>query len=259
MSSTSNRHGSAVISPDAQIAETASIGAFCVIEDGVTIGERTVIGSHTTVSGRTSIGDNNHIYPFCSIGGAPQHQGDDGVKGELIIGDNNVIREFCTVNRGTVDGGGKTVIGDHTWLLAYVHVAHDCILGDHVLLVNSATLGGHVEIGDYAVLGGLTLVHQFCRIGCHAFTGRVTALVKDLAPYTVATGSPSTTNGLNVTGLKRRGFSRETMEALTVAYKYYLRRQRHIKAETVEALAAKHPEVRTFMDFIAASERGVVV
>ena len=253
------KHKTAVIASGAQVADSASIGAFCVIEDDVTIGENTIIEPHTTVFRQTAIGDDNHIHSYCSIGGAPQHQADDGVKGELIIGNGNVIREFCTVNRGTVDGGGKTVIGDHSWLLAYAHVAHDCILGNHVLLVNSATLGGHVEVGDYAVLGGLTLVHQFCRVGCHAFTGRVTALVQDLAPYTMATGSPSSTKGLNLTGLKRRGFSKETLDALTVAYKHCLRKQRHIDAETVAALAAKHPEVKIFMDFIATSKRGVVV
>ena len=256
----STRHPSAVIAPGARIAESAQIGPYCIIEDGVTIGENSVVSSHTVIESGTTIGKNNRIHAFCSLGGAPQHRDDDGAGGELVIGDNNVIREYTTLNRGTAAGRGRTSIGDDNWLFTSSHVAHDCVIGDHVLLVNGATLGGHVEVGDHAVLGGLTLVHQFCRVGCCSFTGRFTALTQDLAPYTMATGSPTLSKGLNLVCLRRLGFSKETIDALSVAYKYRLRRHKHIEAETVAALVERHPEVKLFMDFIDAGERsrGVV-
>lgn len=251
-----SKHPTAIISPRAQVADSAEIGPFCIIDDDAVIGERTVIEAHTRVWGSTRIGDDNHIYGPNSIGAPAQHKGDDGVGGELIIGNGNLIREFCTLHRGTAAGGGKTVIGDHNWFLAYAHVAHDCIIGNHALFVR-ASLAGHVEVGDYAVLGGVTLVRQFCRIGCHAFTGRTTFLAQDLTPYTMAIGDPGATKGLNLVGLRRHGFSQEKIDALNVAYKFYVRKLGSISQEQVDELARAHPEIKTFTDFIEKSKFGI--
>ena len=255
---TSNVHPTAVVADGARVDGTAVVGAYCVVGGEVHIGKNTNVGPHTIISGRTRIGDNNVIHGFCSIGGAPQHVHDQGVDCELIIGDGNTFREFCTLNRGTAEGGGKTVIGDHNFVMAYVHVAHDCILGDHIILVNNATLGGHVEVNDHAVIGGLTLVHQWCKVGRYAFTGRLTALVQDLPPFTTATGSPAQSYGLNVTGLRRHQFSNDLISALKRIYKQRIRRKQQLSDEQLAALAEEYPEVQEFIDFIEASERGIV-
>lgn len=257
MSVSDNIHKTAIIREGALIADTAIIAPYCVIGAETVIGENTTIGPHTVISGRTRIGNDNVFHSFCSVGDTPQHMNDDGTDCELIIGNRNTVREFCTLHKGTTLGGGKTVIGNNNLIMAGAHVAHDCILGDHIIIVNNAMLGGHVEIGDYAVLGGLTLVHQWCKIGRYAFTGRTTALVQDLPPFVIATGSPARAHGLNLVGLRRHKFGGDIISALKKAYKQYMRHQ-SLPGDEMASLTGRYSEVREMIDFIEASRRGVV-
>ena len=251
------RHPTAIISPTAQIAESAVIGPFCVIEDDVVIGERTIVKAYSHIAGPTRIGDDNRIFGFTSIGMAAQHKDEDDNGGGLVIGNNNVIREHCTLHRGLHKDDDGTVIGDDNMFLVGVHIAHNCKIGNHTVFINNSTIAGHVEVEDYAVLGGVTYVHQYCRIGCHAFTGRITVLTRDLTPYTMAVGCPSETKGLNLEGLRRRGFGKDVIHALNTAYKFRIRKHRHISKETVDQLAEQHAEVNTFLKFIDSSTRGI--
>jgi UDP-N-acetylglucosamine acyltransferase len=251
---------SAVVHPDARIGEGVSIGPFSVIAPAVEIGEGTEIGPHVVIKENTRIGAHNRIFQFCSIGEAPQHTGYRGEPTRLEIGDRNVIREYCTLNRGTPDGKGVTRIGNDNFIMAYVHIAHDCVVGDHTVFANCASLAGHVLVEDYAILGGFTTVHQFCRVGAHCITGISTATVKDVPPYVMAAGNMARPHGINVKGLNRRGFSVETIHALKRAYKTVYR-SGILLSDALAQLAeqdAEVPEVTHFAEFIRQSRRGVI-
>ncbi len=250
----------AIVHADARLGTGVSIGPNTVIEAGVEIGDDTWIGPNVIVRGHTRIGARNRIFQFCSIGEDPQHAGYGGEDTALEIGDGNVIREYCTLNRGSSVGSGLTRIGHDNFLMAYVHVAHDCQIGNNTIFVNCSSLAGHVLVGDYAILGGFTLVHQFCRIGVHCITGAGSVCLKDVPPYVVAMGNTATPHGINVKGLRRRGFGEETIAALRRAYRHIYRSGIDLRTaiEKLQAEAPCPPEVALFINFIKASERGII-
>lgn len=249
----------ASIDPSARIGGGVTVGPYSVIGADVTIGDGTTIGPHVVINGPARIGCDNRIFQFSSLGEEPQDTSYAGEPTELVIGDRNVIREFVTVSRGTVRGLGRTTIGNDNLIMAYVHIAHDCVIGSNAMFSNAASLAGHVVVEDHAILGGFTLVHQFCRIGAYAFTGMGTALNLDLPPYTLATGNYARAVDINKRGLKRHGFTPETVRALHQAFRIVLRRgSREAAWAAVEPLAAEHPEVVRFLAFVRESKRGVV-
>ena len=201
-------HPSAVIDPAATIGDNVSIGPFCVIGAGVEIGDGTRIGPHVVIDGPTRIGRDNRIYAFCALGGEPQDKKYAGQPTELIIGDRNVIREYCTFNRGTAEDSGITRIGNDNWIMAYVHMAHDCTVGNHTIFANAASLAGHCRVDDYAILGGFTLVHQFCQVGAHAFTAMGSVINRDVPPFVTVAGTYAEPHGINSEGLRRRGYDK---------------------------------------------------
>ncbi len=253
-------HPQAVVHAGARIGSDVHIGPFSVIDDGVEIGDGTWIGPHVVINGPTRIGRENRIYQFASLGESPQHHGYKGEPTRLEIGDRNIIREYCTLNRGTVPGGGVTRVGDDNFIMAYCHVAHDCIVSSKTVFANNSSLAGHVHVGDCAVLGGFTMVHQFCRIGAYCMTAVNTVTFKDIPPYLMVGGNTAVPHGLNLRGLKRRGFSDETIEALKRAYRTVYRSDRLLTEALaeLEPLCGTHPEVNHFVQFIAESERGIV-
>ncbi|HON59443.1 MAG TPA: acyl-ACP--UDP-N-acetylglucosamine O-acyltransferase [Smithella sp.] len=252
-------HPTAIVSPDAKLAEGVEIGPYAIIGSDVQIGKNTIIGPHTVIDDFTRIGEECHIFQFCSIGAPPQDLKFGGEKTRVIIGNYNTIREFVTIHRSTAADIGVTIIGDHNLIMAYCHVAHNCKLGDRIIMSNAATLAGHVHIEDYAIISGLSGIHQFCRIGAHSMVGGASAVVKDVPPYTIAQGNHAKLFGLNLVGLKRRGFSEQTIRAIKDAYKIVFRSQLLLEdalkkvQEEVEAI----PEVVHFIKFIKESERGV--
>jgi UDP-N-acetylglucosamine acyltransferase len=250
----------AVIAPSAQIAANVEIGPFTVIGHDVEIGSGTWIGPHVVINGATKIGSDNKIYQFASVGEAPQDKKYKGESTRLEIGDRNVIRESVTINRGTQQGGGLTRIGNDNLLMAYVHVAHDCVLGNQIVLANCATLGGHVDIGDWAILGGLSAVHQFCKIGEHAFLAHNAMVTRDVPPYVMAVGRPAEPHSVNVEGLKRRGFTPAQIRNLRRAYRVLYRSGLKLSAavEALDQAAAGQPEIRLLVDFIKKSSRSIV-
>jgi len=253
-----NVHSTAIIDPSAQIDDEVSIGAYSIVGPDVKIGKHTVIGPHVVLSGPTTIGERNRIFQFSSIGEIPQDKKYHGETSELIIGDDNTFREYVSINRGTEEDQGFTKIGDRNWIMAYVHIAHDCNVGNDVTFANGATLAGHVLVEDFAILGGFTLVHQFCRIGVHSFCAMGTALNRDLPPYVMASGNYASTHGLNKEGLRRHGFSENCINALHKTYKVLVRN--HSKSDNldeVKMLAKEYPEVQRLMSFIDASKRGI--
>jgi len=249
----------AIIDPRARIGKDVMIGPYCVIGADVVIGDGCRLESHVTVSGPTEIGPGNVIGPLASIGGAPQDLKYSGEPTKLIVGARNRIHEYVTLNRGTVGGGGETRIGDDNLFMAYVHVAHDCRIGNSVIMANAATLGGHVEVGDRANIGAFSGVHQFCRIARHAFIGGYSVLTQDALPWVTTVGNRAKVFGLNTVGLKRGGYSAETIAALkrcyTLLFKSKLRLAEAL--ERVEAELGEVEEVRYFIEFIRASERGI--
>ena len=253
-------HQTAIIDPAASIAEDVEIGPYSIIGADVEIGAGCWIGPHVVIKGPTQIGRDNRIFQFASIGEQPQDLKYAGQPTRLEIGDRNTIREYVTLNRGTVEDTGVTSIGSDNLLMAYVHVAHDCRVGNHVILANSASLAGHVHVGDHAILGGFTLVHQFSRIGEHCFTSMGSAVNRDVPPYVVVSGNYAKPNGINKEGLKRRGFSPEAIRAIVNAYKLMVRshKPREEALKEVAPMVDKFPEVKIFVDFINASERGIV-
>ena len=258
--SSSQIHPTAIIHPAAQLGNAVSIGPYAIIGEHVVIGDGTRVGAHAVISGHTTIGRDNQIFQFNSLGEVPQDKKYAGEPTRLEIGDRNVVREFCTFNLGTVQDGGVTRIGDDNWIMAYVHLAHDCQVGNHTIFANNASLAGHVTVGDYAILGGFTGVHQFCRIGAHVMTGISSVVFKDIPPYVMAAGQPAAPHGINSEGLKRRGFSPEALVALKRAYKT-LYRESLTLAEAREKLteqAQSVPEIQPLLDFIATSERGII-
>lgn len=212
-------HPTAIVDPRAMLDSSVVVGAYSIIGPDVQIGAGTKIGPHVVIDGHTRIGTDNVFYQFSSIGAAPQDKKYQGEPTRLEIGDRNLIREFCTFNRGTVQDQGVTRLGNDNWMLAYVHLAHDCQVGHHTIFSNNAQLAGHVHIGDYVVMGGFSNVHQFCKIGAHAMVGMSTSLTQDVPPFVLLNGNPAAAHGINIEGLKRRGFSREQINALRTAYK----------------------------------------
>ncbi|HEX7045732.1 MAG TPA: acyl-ACP--UDP-N-acetylglucosamine O-acyltransferase [Burkholderiales bacterium] len=253
-------HPTAVVDARARLGEGVEVGAYTIIGPDVEIGDGTWIGPHVVVHGPTRIGRHNRIFQFCSLGEAPQHVGYKGEPTVLEVGDRNTFREYCTLNRGTVEGGGRTVIGDDNFFMAYCHVAHDCRVGNRTIFANASSLAGHVHVGDFAFLGGFTLVHQFCRIGAHCMTGVNTTLFKDVPPYLTVAGEGGTPHGINARGLRRRGFPEETLRALRRAYKtlYHSGLRLEQALEQLERAAVQTPELTPFIEFIRASKRGIV-
>jgi UDP-N-acetylglucosamine acyltransferase len=250
----------AVISPRAQLGAGVTVGPFAVIGPDVTIGDRTTIGAHAVIEGPTRIGADNQIFPFAAIGGAPQDKKYKGEPTQLTIGDRNVFREFCTMNRGTASGRGLTSIGSDSLFMAYTHVAHDCDVGSKVIMANCATMGGHVQIGDWVQLGGLSAVHQFCKVGAHAFIAGGAILTRDLPPYIMISGNPSKPNSINSEGLKRRGYSPEQIRNLRLAYRILYRSELKLADAVVRLteLARDNAEVQPLLAFIDASTRSLV-
>lgn len=253
-------HPTAIIDAGARLDASVEIGPYSVIGKDVEIGAGTRIGAHAVISGPTRIGRDNHVLHFVSLGEAPQDKKYAGEPTELIIGDRNTIREFCSFNRGTVDDAGATRLGNDNWMMAYVHLAHDCQVGNNTIFANNATLGGHVRVGDYAILGGLTGVHQFVRIGAHCITAAGTILLQDLPPFVMAGGNAAKPYGINVEGLKRRGFAAETIVEIKRAYKTLYRSGLLLTDAKVEIAkaAAGIAELRIFTDFLDAPGRGIV-
>lgn len=252
---------SAKVHPGARIGSGVSIGAYAVIGDSVRIADHCVIGPHVVVKGPASIGEATRISQFSSIGDDPQDKKFQGeAESFLEIGANNVIREFCTINRGTAQGGGVTRVGDGNWIMAYVHIAHDCQVGNNTIFANNATLAGHVHIDDHAILGGFTGVHQFCRVGCHSISAIASIILKDVPPYLMVSGNSAKPNGLNRVGLKRNGFSDSAVEALRKAYRIVYREGLLLKdaLEKLDVLARESGEVAIFTRFIRDSGRGIV-
>jgi len=253
-------HASALIDASARIGANVSIGAFSIIGADVEIGDGCDIGPHVVIEGPTRIGPRNRIFQFASIGGDPQDKKFKGEPAHLEIGADNMIREFVTLNRGTGDGGSVTRIGDRNWIMAYVHVAHDCIIGNDCIFANASSLAGHVRVDDFVILGGFTLMHQFCQIGAHAFTAMGSVVNRDVPPYTIVAGSYAEPRGINSEGLKRRGFSSESIQMIKRAYRtLYLSGMPLADARREIALAAEaSSELKLLSEFIDRSERSLI-
>jgi UDP-N-acetylglucosamine acyltransferase len=253
-------HASAIVDPGARLAADVRVGPYAVIGPDVEIGAGCIIGPHVVIQGPTRIGRNNHIHAHAALGGDPQDKKFAGERTQLVIGDDNVIREFCTLHRGTGNGGGVTRIGDDNWILAYVHIAHDCIVGSHCIFSNNAALAGHVLVGDHVVLAGYSLIHQFCRIGDHAFTAMGAKINADVPPFVLVGGDYAVPRGINAEGLKRRGFGPEQVRAIRRAYKTLYSSGLSLadaKAELARA-AADAPDVAAMLRFIEGSERSLL-
>jgi len=252
-------HQTAIVDAAARIAADVEIGAYSVVGADVEIGSGTVIGPHAVVMGPSKIGRDNRIFQFSSIGEAPQDKKYQGEATWLELGDRNVIREYVTLNRGTDEGNGKTVIGSDNLFMAYSHVAHDCIVGDHAVFANAASLSGHVEVGDYAILGGFTSVHQFTQIGSRAFCGLGSVVTQDIPPFSTAAGNRARVVGINKEGLKRNGFSPEVIRALHKSFRELLksRGSKQDAFDNLKHLCDKHPEVAEFVNFVKNSKRGI--
>ncbi len=250
----------AIVHPQARLAADVSVGPFSIIGPRVEVGAGCRIGAHVVLEGRTRIGRNNTIYHHATIGGPPQDKKYDGEDTALEIGDGNTIREYVTINTGTVQDAGVTRLGNDNWIMAYVHIAHDCQVGSHTILANLVQLGGHVAIEDWAILGGGTLVHQFVHIGAHSFVGMQTAVGSDVPPYVKVSGTPPRPFGLNGEGLRRRGFTPESIETLKRAYRVIYRSGLGLEDATrqLSALAESHPEIRIMAAFLARATRGIV-
>jgi UDP-N-acetylglucosamine acyltransferase len=257
-------HASALVDPRAELADEVQVGAFCLIGPDVAVGSGTTIESHVMITGHTRIGRNNRIYSFCSLGEIPQDKKYAGEPTQLVIGEGNTIREFCSLNVGTVQGGGVTRIGSDNWIMSYVHIAHDCEIGDHTVLANLTQLAGHVAIGDWAVLGGMVGVHQFVRVGAHAMCGGGSTLVQDVPPFVLCRGSPAQPFGINVEGLQRRGFNEATIAALKRAYRTIFRegltlaQAREAIQSGFEAGSAAAEALGQLMQFLGTPGRGII-
>lgn len=251
----------ASVSSEAAIANDVAIGPYAVIGPAVTIGAGTIIGPHVRIEGPTAIGERNHFVGQCSIGTPPQDLKYHGEHTELAIGNDNVIREFVTINRGTVGGGGKTTVGSNNFLMAYAHIAHDCHVGSNTIFANNATLAGHVEVGDFAQVGALSAIHQFCRVGEHAFIGGGTIATQDVLPFVKTVGSrPAKTYGVNTIGLQRKGFLPETIEALERAYRILVRSKLKLAEalDRIESELGYFAEARYLAEFVRESKRGII-
>ncbi|MDO5638566.1 MAG: acyl-ACP--UDP-N-acetylglucosamine O-acyltransferase [Neisseria sp.] len=253
-------HPTAIVDPKAELDSSVKVGPYTLIGPNVQIGAGTEIGPHAVIEGHTTIGDNNKIFQFASLGAQPQDKKYAGEPTRLIIGNGNTIREFTTFNLGTVTGIGETRIGDDNWMMAYVHLAHDCVVGSHTIFANNASLAGHVTIGDYVVLGGYTLVFQFCHIGDYAMTAFAAGVHKDVPPYFMASGYRAEPAGLNSEGMRRNGFTPEQIARVKDVYKTIYRSGMNFddaKAEVL-AMSVDAPELAVFKDFFEASTRGII-
>ena len=257
-------HPTALIDPQAQLHESVSVGAYSIIGPNVKIGAHSIVGPHCVIDGHTVIGESNHFYRFCSVGGMPQDKKYAGEPTRLEMGDRNMVREYVTINTGTVQDVGVTRLGSDNWIMAYVHIAHDCQIGSQTILANGVQMGGHVHIGDWAIVGGLAAVHQFGKIGAHSMTGGQSALHMDIPPYVMGSGNPCVPVGINVEGLKRRGFSQESISALRDAYKIIYRRGLSLSDACAELRQRQQQEpgvaaaLQPLLDFIEASKRGII-
>ncbi|MDH4060065.1 MAG: acyl-ACP--UDP-N-acetylglucosamine O-acyltransferase [Aquincola sp.] len=256
-------HATAIVSPEAELDASVSVGPYAVIGAGVRIGAGTTVGAHSVIEGPTTIGRDNRIYAHACLGGEPQDMKYRGEPTQLKIGDRNTIREFCTFSRGTVQDGGVTRVGDDNWIMAYVHLAHDVQVGNRTILANNATLAGHVHVGDWVIVGGLTGVHQFCKIGAHAMTGFQSHVSQDVPPFMMASGHPLSISGFNVEGLRRRGFSKERIAQVKQMHRLLYRDGLTLEAArtAIQALRGSTVEgdadVALLLDFLAASTRGI--
>ena len=253
-------HPTALIDPKAELADDVKVGAFSIVDAKVRIDAGTVIGPHAVITGRTTIGKNNHIFQFTSIGEQPQDKKYAGEDTELIIGDDNTIRELCTFSRGSAQGGGITRIGNRNWIMACVHIAHDCNLGDDIIMANNASLAGHVTVGNHAILSGYSLIHQFCTVGEHSFTSFASHVNQSIPPYVTVAGEKAKVKGVNTEGLKRRGYSSEQISQIRRAYKALYREGKPLeeaKAVLTE-MAIDSPEVQPMVDFLKLAERGII-
>ncbi len=259
-----NIHSTAIVDPAAVLDDNVEIGAYSIIGPDVRIGAGTRIGPHVVIDGHTTIGRDNTFFQFSSIGAAPQDKKYLGEPTQLEIGDRNTIREFCTFNRGTAQDGGVTRLGNDNWIMAYVHLAHDCQIGNHTIFANNAQLAGHVQVGDWVIMGGFSNVHQFCKIGAHAMVGMSTSLTQDVPPFVILSGNPAAAHGINSEGLKRRGYAREAIAAIRQAYKLIYKSGLTLD-EAKAALAAEEqsqPEFAVHMklvrEFLENVSRGIV-
>lgn len=253
-------HSTAIIHPGAQLGANVTVGPYSIIGEHVSIGDDTTVGPHVVIDGHTTIGRENRIFQFCSLGEVPQDKKYAGEPTRLEIGNRNTIREFCTFNLGTAQDVGVTRIGDDNWIMAYVHIAHDCQVGNKTTFANNSQLAGHVHVDDWAILGGFTGVHQFCRVGAHCMTAVGTVVLQDVPPYVMAAGNTASPYGINAEGLKRRGFSADALMALKRAYRtlyksgLMLEEARTKLGEDVKA----HPEIQPILDFLSVSKRGII-
>ncbi|HEX6363539.1 MAG TPA: acyl-ACP--UDP-N-acetylglucosamine O-acyltransferase [Albitalea sp.] len=256
-------HPTAIVEPGAELAENVTIGPYAVVREHVRIGEGTSIGPHCVIEGHTTIGRDNRILQFCSIGGMPQDKKYAGEPTRLTIGDRNTIREFCTFNTGTAQDEGVTRVGDDNWVMAYVHIAHDCQVGNQTILANNATLAGHVHVGDWVIIGGLTGIHQFVKVGAHAMCGFASAINQDVPPFMMVDGNPLAVRGFNIEGLRRRGFGAERIAAVKQMHRLLYRSGKTLEQARADiaALAQSAPEaqadVALMLGFLDASKRGI--
>jgi UDP-N-acetylglucosamine acyltransferase len=253
-------HPTAIVDPAARLGKGVVVGAYSIVGEHVEIGDNTVIGPHVVVAGHTRIGRDNRIFQFCSIGEQPQDKKYAGEPTRLEIGHRNTIREFCTFNCGTAQDAGVTRLGDDNWIMAYVHLAHDCQVGNKTIFANNAQLAGHVHVGDWAILGGFTVVHQFVRIGAHSITAMGTILFQDLPPFVMAAGNPAEPRSINAEGLKRRGFSTDAVAAVKRAYKtLYKGGMKLDEARAgIDADSDAVPELALLADFLSVPGRGII-
>jgi UDP-N-acetylglucosamine acyltransferase len=254
------RHPTAIIHPGAKLADDVSVGPYSIIGEHVEIGAGTTVGPHVVINGHTTIGKNNRIFQFSSLGEIPQDKKYANEPTRLEIGDNNMIREFCTFNLGTAQDKGVTRVGNNNWIMAYVHLAHDCQVGNNTIFANNAQLAGHVIVDDYAILGGFTVVHQFVQIGAHVITGMGSILFQDIPTYVTVSGNPAAPHGTNSEGLKRRGFSSAAVMAIKRAYKTLYKSGMTLEEAkaAIAAQAAEHPELQAMLEFLGRTQRGIV-
>ncbi|NTV95073.1 MAG: acyl-ACP--UDP-N-acetylglucosamine O-acyltransferase [Thiobacillus sp.] len=253
-------HPTAIVHPGARLGTDVEIGPYAIVGEHVEIGDDCKIGPHAVITGHTRIGRGNRIFQFASLGEEPQDKKYAGEPTRLEIGDHNTIREFCTFNTGTAQDEGVTRIGNHNWIMAYVHIAHDCVVGDHTVFANNATLAGHVHVGDHTILGGFTGIHQFCRVGAHVMIGIASVIRQDVPPFLTIAGSPAAPFGINSEGLKRRGYGPEALAALKRAYKTLYKSGLGLEEarSAIAAEAAAVPELQPLADFLAIPGRGIL-
>ena len=253
-------HASAIVSDKADLADDVEVGPYSIIGDNVKIGSGSRVDSHVVINGPTVIGNDNHIYQFASVGDDPQDKKYADEPTTLTIGDHNTVREFCTISRGTTQDKGETIIGDDNWIMAYVHIAHDCVIGDKTIMANNATLAGHVHVGDWAIFGGFSGVHQFCHVGAHSFLGMYAGVNRDVPAYTTVAGLPAAPRGINSEGLKRRGFDADQIRNIKDAYRLVYRKGMKLNEamDEIAARCATQPELEMFLESLRSSDRGLI-